>query len=234
MASKSGYIPKGRYDSIGAWNAYVTGNESSKTGILEVTDAFGLVPPTIRGADLLAELTNSVVVLPDYFHGQPALISWITEDGSPVEETKDQYIKFVAEKAQAPENLPNVLKSMEEVKRHWPDINTWGGLGIGWGGKETSGPETPFKASGQAFPSRPAREDVERFTIPHICLASQTDNKEGIAAYAELLNGKAGEVETYDIYHGWMGARAMMDDLRTVNEFERGYNQLANFFIKHL
>jgi hypothetical protein len=94
----------------------VTGNQTSVLGVFEVTDAFGLVPPVIQGADLLTELLDALVVLPDYFDGKPALLGQIDKDGEPIEEIKDQYMKFVKEKAQSPENLPKVIFSAGEAK----------------------------------------------------------------------------------------------------------------------
>ncbi|KAK9365642.1 dienelactone hydrolase [Lipomyces kononenkoae] len=225
----SEFHPAGKYEQVGKFNAYVTGNPTSSIAIVEVTDAYGLVPSVIQGADLLAKLLDALVILPDYFDGEPALLTWIDEDGEPIEETKSQYMAFVKEKAQSPDNLPNVIRSVEEAKLKWPAVKSWIGLGLGWGGKliaHASGENTPFKASGQAYPSKPTREDVEKFTIPHICLASRTDNPDGIKAYAEILTGegKVGYVETYStMYHGWMGARAVMSDPETVMEYNRGF-----------
>jgi hypothetical protein len=73
---------------------------------------------------------------------------------------------------------------------------------------------------------RPTREDVEAMTIPHICLAAPSDNANGgIDAYEEALKqeGRIGEVETYStMFHGWMGARAKLEDEENAKEFERG------------
>jgi hypothetical protein len=113
----------------------VTGNQAASIGVIEVTDAFGLVPPVIQGADLLAELLDALAILPDYFDGKPALLSWINKDGEPIEETKDLCMKFVKEKAQSPDNLSNVFSSAEEAKLKWRPVTSWVGLGLGWGRK---------------------------------------------------------------------------------------------------
>ena len=58
-----------------------------------------------------------------------------------------------------------------------------------------------------------------------------------MAEYAKILKqaGKVGEVETYrTMFHGWMGARADLQNEENAKEFERGYNQAAAFFAKHL
>ena len=72
----------------------------------------------------------------------------------------------------------------------------------------------------------PTKEDVEAMTIPHICLAAPSDNKDGgIDAYEKILKqeGRIGVVEIYStMFHGWMGARARLEDEENVKEFERG------------
>jgi hypothetical protein len=63
-------------------------------------------------------------------------------------------------------------------------------------------------------------------TIPHICLAAPSDNKNGdIDAYAEVFKqeGKIGHVETYPaVEHGSMMARANLEQEAEALEFERG------------
>jgi dienelactone hydrolase len=36
------------------------------------------------------------------------------------------------------------------------------------------------------------------------------------------------------MHHGWMGARANLSDEENLKEYKRGYNQLVDFFAKHL
>jgi dienelactone hydrolase len=68
-------------------------------------------------------------------------------------------------------------------------------------------------------------------------LASPGEPADLVAQYAEILSkpGKTGVVETYgSMFHGWMGARAKLDDEENRSEYERGYQQVAEFFSKHL
>jgi hypothetical protein len=73
---------------------------------------------------------------------------------------------------------------------------------------------------------RPTKEDAEAITIPHICLAAPSDNKDGgIDGYKEVFSQKdrVGEVETYPtMFHGWMGGRSNLEDAENAKEFERG------------
>jgi len=71
-----------------------------------------------------------------------------------------------------------------------------------------------------------AKEDAEKMTIPHICLFSPEDGTPDVVKeYAEVLKaeGKTNEVETYgSMFHGWMGARANLENEENAKEFERG------------
>ena len=72
------------------------------------------------------------------------------------------------------------------------------------------------------YTSRLAKEDAEKLTIPHLIEASKDEPADVVKQYAEIL-GKNGEVETYStMHHGWMGARANLEDQENVKEFERG------------
>jgi hypothetical protein len=70
-----------------------------------------------------------------------------------------------------------------------------------------------------------AKEDAEKMTIPHICLASPQEPADVVKDYETILGseGKIGEVETYPtMFHGWMGAHANLQDPENVKEYERG------------
>ena len=62
-------------------------------------------------------------------------------------------------------------------------------------------------------------------TIPHICLASHDEPADVVKEYAKVLSSesKVGHVETYEtMFHGWMGARANLEDEANEKEFARG------------
>lgn len=59
--------------------------------------------------------------------------------------------------------------------------------------------------------------------IPHIVLASKGEDVDVVKAYAKIFEGKEGVVETYGtMHHGWMGARANLEDGANLKEYERG------------
>ncbi len=62
-------------------------------------------------------------------------------------------------------------------------------------------------------------------TIPHIVLASNGEPEEVVKQYHDLLvgEGKKNVVETYGtMHHGWMGARAKLEEEANLKEYTRG------------
>ena len=73
---------------------------------------------------------------------------------------------------------------------------------------------------------RIAKEDAENLTIPFICLFSKEDGTPELEKeYWQALEDKSKEnvVEKYgSMHHGWMGARANLEDKDNLKEYERG------------
>ena len=109
-----------------------TGNESSARGIIDVYDIFGLMPPTLQGADRLAESLDAVVLVPDFFKGEPLSLDVVPSDTA---EKKTIIQKFMAEKANPFEAFPSLVQTATEAKEKYPDVQGWGVFGLCWGGK---------------------------------------------------------------------------------------------------
>jgi dienelactone hydrolase len=130
------------------------------------------------------------------------------------------------------------------LRRLFPQIEDkgLGTFGLCWGAKvailaATADPEGGlFGATGQAHPAGLDVEDAKRLKAPHICLASKDEAKDVVAGYAKALADNPGAVvETYaNMFHGWMGARANLEDEENRSEYEKGYRQVAEFFSTHL
>jgi dienelactone hydrolase len=98
----------------------------------------------------------------------------------------------------------------------------------------TSGPETLFKASVQAHPGMMDPSDAEKITIPTLMLASEEESPEEVKKWEEAL-----KVEKYverfgDQVHGWMSARADLEDGKCKEAYEKGYEIFLEWFAKHL
>ncbi|KAJ6115457.1 hypothetical protein N7486_001235 [Penicillium sp. IBT 16267x] len=231
-----GHLPEGKYETLAGLNTYVTGNTDSGVGLVDCYDVFGLANQTLQGADLLARRLNAVVLIPDFFEGDA-----LSHDAIPADTDAKQKIigDFLATKANIPRNVGVLVGAVEQYRTKFPSVAKWGAFGLCWGGKVTvlaSGADTPFAATGQVHPGAMDAADAKALTIPHIVLASKDEPAVVIGEYADVItNGKGGLVETYpSMWHGWMGARANLEQEESRAEYARGYNQLADFFEKHL
>ncbi|MCJ1302963.1 hypothetical protein MMC08_005768 [Hypocenomyce scalaris] len=209
-----GYAPEGTYEVNGGPKTCKSPTFSSTRGIIDLYDAFGYFPQMLQGADRLAASLEAM-----------AQEEWFTTDTT---EMKAAYQTF-GQEAEPAKHVGSLWKLVKAAREKYPDAHGWAGFGLCWGGKVValaSGPDTPFKASIQGRPGRVAREDAEKISIPHICLAASTDNEEGgVDAYAEVFSQerRIGHVETYGtMFHGWMGARANLEDEANAKKFERG------------
>lgn len=76
--------------------------------------------------------------------------------------------------------------------------------------------------------------DAENIKIPLMMLASGDESKEDVEKFEKNLKGDK-HVETFgDQVHGWMAARADLDDARVKAEYERGYSALLSWFQKYV
>ncbi|RDL34671.1 uncharacterized protein BP5553_07799 [Venustampulla echinocandica] len=231
------YTPKGSYVTVGGLKTYITGPSTSSIGLVGIYDVFGLAPQTLQGADLLSTALNALILVPDFLEGDVAKESWFT---GATEEGDTAKAAFMAKAVDMDRWTRELAEVARDAKSKWEGVGSWGAYGLCWGGKVvvlSSGSNSPFKASGQVHPGRLDAADALIVKIPHIVLASNGEDAGMIASYAETLvgEGKPHVVETYaDMHHGWMGARANLANERNLKEYERGYNQLAAFFAKHL
>ncbi|KAG2417290.1 hypothetical protein HFD88_008509 [Aspergillus terreus] len=232
-----GYTPKGAYETIAGLNTYVTGPKNATAGIVDIYDIFGMAIQTLQGADILATRLNAVVLVPDFFHGAAAQHDWIPPD---TEEKQRLITDLIENQASIPKNVELLREAVAAYRTVFPSVQKWAALGLCWGGKVAvlaSGAETPFAVSGQVHPGRMEQADAENLTIPHIVLASKDEPADVVNHYTDILarNGISGHVETYTtMWHGWMGARARLDEKESSAEYIRGYTQIADFFEKYL
>ncbi|KAJ5600967.1 hypothetical protein N7450_002034 [Penicillium hetheringtonii] len=202
---------------------YVTGNTDSTIGLVDIYDIFGLASQTIQGADLLAARLNAVVVIPDFFKGEALEHSVIPPD---TDEKKKRIGDFLATNANIERNVCVLLAAMPEYRSRFPSVVKWAANGFCWGGKVTilaSGSNTPFVATSQCHPALMDLKDAQSVSIPHLVLASKDEDAETVAAYGPLVAPSGGAVETYSkMWHGWMGARADLENEECHAEYVRG------------
>lgn len=98
----------------------------------------------------------------------------------------------------------------------------------------TSPSDTPFKAGAECHPAMVDPSDALGIKIPLCVLASGDESVEDVKKFEENLTVE-NHVETFgDQIHGWMAARADLENERVKAEYERGYKTLLEFFGKYV
>jgi len=98
----------------------------------------------------------------------------------------------------------------------------------------TSSPENPFKAGIEAHPAMIDPADAGKIKVPLALLASKDENPEDVKKFEANLTGPK-HVEIFpDQIHGWMAARANLEDERVKSEYKRGYQTVLKFLSEHL
>ena len=170
--AKHDYTPKGTYtklagldvcrsieDFLPSFQHSLTLSPSDTTGPLHATraliavyDVFGYQPQTLQGADLLAHALNAIVLMPDFFRGNPLPKNVYPPD---TDEKKRIAGEFVRGTADIDTNVGKMGSFVKEAKGKYEGVKGWGCYGLCWGGKVavlSSGTGTELKAAGTAHP----------------------------------------------------------------------------------
>jgi dienelactone hydrolase len=230
-----GYKAKGTYEEIGGYRTYVTGPSDATKAIVVIYDIFGYFDQTLQGADILAHSDKQKykVFIPDWFEGKPCPIEWYPPDT----EQKQKDLGNFFGKFPPPKIAGLVPDYVQAVRGTSPDIAKFGIIGYCWGGKvvalTTKADTNPFAIAASIHPAMVDPNDAENVTIPTMLLASKDEPVEDVKKFEERLRVPK-HVETFDDQiHGWMAARADLDDARVKEEYERGYKTVLEFFSKN-
>lgn len=171
--------------------------------------------------------------MPDFWDGKPADFSWYPPDT----EEKQQKFGDWMKGASPPIHLPKVPEIIKDAQKQNPNIKTWGFIGYCWGGKMGSllagQDEVLFKAVVQTSPAMVDPADAEKVKVPMMMLASNEEPVDDVKNYDSNLKVKKHTV-TFDKPHGWMSARADLNDESDKAEYIRGYEMAMKFFHDHL
>jgi dienelactone hydrolase len=245
------YKPRGQYTTIGGLKTCSlppsrlatptnptptdhTSGPSPRASILFIYDVFGFIPPTLQGADILAQTGNFSVYMPDWLTGHYADRSWFPTDTPEKAESIKTLFMSHGDVGVAGARVGSWMQSMRGDAK-------WGIAGLCWGGKVTSivtgfgGADAGgFSCAAIAHPLMLDPGDAEDISIPFLLLASKDEDAEDVRQFGEVLKGKK-VVETFaDQIHGWMGGGADLEDRRCREEYERGYGMLVEFFGENL
>lgn len=128
----SGYVEKGTWVTLNDTKYYAVGPSTSTSGILSIYDIFGLAPQTLQGADLLSAALNTLVLVPDFFHGKAALGEWFGETTPEQDAAKGAFMQWAMDFDRVTKEFEGVLK---DVKAEYKSVEKWGAYGLCWGGK---------------------------------------------------------------------------------------------------
>jgi dienelactone hydrolase len=77
-------------------------------------------------------------------------------------------------------------------------------------------------------------KDAEGIQTPIVVLASKEEPADKVKEFEDALS-VPNHVEIFDDQiHGWMAARADLEDARVKEEYTRGYKTVLSFFGKHI
>ncbi|KXG49493.1 Dienelactone hydrolase [Penicillium griseofulvum] len=232
----SGYVPKGLYEELGGMKTYVTGPEEATRGIVSVFDIFGYFDQTLQGADILAtgdQHQKYKVFMPDWFHGSPCPIEWYPPNTQQKQKQLGEWFG-----RNMPHGVAAALPSyIAALKAANPSIKSWGLIGYCWGGKVTelvtASEDNPFKIAAACHPAMVDPSAAEKIPVPYILLSSGEESAEDVKKFETNLKVPS-HVEIFgDQVHGWMAARADLDNPRVQAEYSRGYQTVLEFFGKH-
>lgn len=77
-------------------------------------------------------------------------------------------------------------------------------------------------------------EDAAKITIPTCLLPSEDEKLETVDPWVAKLTVEKYVERFGDQKHGWMSARADLEDEKVKSEYERGYRIFLEWFAKHL
>ncbi|THW15756.1 alpha/beta-hydrolase [Aureobasidium pullulans] len=232
-----GYDAKGTYTTIDGMKTYVTGPSDAKKALLVIYDIFGFKDQTIQGADILATSDKEnqyKVFMPDFFEGKPVDISDYPPD---TKEKGERLGKFFETTGAPPKTVGRIPKVIDEIKSQNQSIQSWGIVGFCWGGKIvnlSSQKDTVFKAAAACHPAMVDPNDATGISIPIAMLPSKDEDKEAVEKWEQGVKTKHLVKWYNDQVHGFMAARADLEDENVKKNYMDAYGVLLNFFHEHL
>ncbi|KAH7175550.1 hypothetical protein EDB81DRAFT_874394 [Dactylonectria macrodidyma] len=203
------------------------------------------------------------VYIPDWFEGKPCPIEWYaflhchlpvflqhinsrnalttcftsSRRYPPDTEEKQKGLGDFFGKFPPPKIAALVPDYVKAVQAKDSSISKFGIIGYCWGGKvvalSTKADTNPFSVAASIHPAMVDANDATGVTIPTALLASKDEDATEVKKFEEALTVPK-HVETFgDQIHGWMAARADLEDARVREEYERGYKTVLGFFGKN-
>jgi dienelactone hydrolase len=214
----------------------MTGPKDAKSAILVLYDIMGYSNQILQGADILAYADSEnprQVFMPDFFDGDWAKMEWFMPPDDPENQRKlGEWFQV----ASPPKHLPKIAGILEEAERMNANIQSWGAIGYCWGGKMISilgGMGTKLKVGVQTSPALVDPSEAPNVAFPVLIQLSQDEPLDEFKKYQAGLK-VTNQLEIFDQPHGWMSARADFRDAEMKKQYEKGYQQAADFLKAHM
>ncbi|QRW21805.1 dienelactone hydrolase family protein [Rhizoctonia solani] len=212
------YKPKGTFEAINGVSTYVIGNKLSKKAVLVAVDAFGMVPPTQQGCDILAS-KGFYVLMPDYLGDQA-----LTEQDIPFDtpERIEKRNKLLSGVGNPQMRATELVKLGEKLKWiygrqdaglpvHGLTISQVGSVGYCWGGKLVmlAGANNAFSAVAGVHPSILMPEDAANCKAPIALYPTRDEDPADMEPFVKV----AKDYKLYsNVHHGFAASRARLND----------------------
>ncbi|KMZ63451.1 Dienelactone hydrolase family protein [Zostera marina] len=218
-------------DDYGGLKSYVVGSHNSTKAIILISDVFGFEAPNLRKlADKVAEI-GFLVVVPDYFYGDPYLPDVPT---NPL----NIWIKSHMTDKGFEDSKPLIaaLKSN--------GVTAIGAAGFCWGGKVVAelskSDDDCIKAGVMIHPSLVVVEDIKEIKTPIAILGAETDYispPQLINEFDDILSSKP-EIDSFvkifpGVKHGW-SVRYDVNDETGVKRAEEAHQHMIDWFMKYV
>ncbi|KAG8905793.1 hypothetical protein FRB99_008218 [Tulasnella sp. 403] len=231
-----GYEPKGTYKAFGSFEkAYVTGSSGSGRAIINIYDAFGFNAQGIQGADILANLTNALVVIPDFFKGNAA-----SHDLFPPKTDEDQakIQDWFAKSGNFALHIDELDEAVEELRKSEGADVKIGSVGYCWGGKmATVYAKDASKLKGIAcvHPGRVDANDATSLAVPIGLFPSADEPVEECEKFMKAMSEKPFASKNqykhyHSVHHGFAAARGDLKDPEVKKQYTDVYERTAAFF----
>jgi len=226
LSSTSGV---GSVQEIGGLQTYVTGNQDSKLAILLIHDAYGYEAPKLRKLADKVAANGFLVVVPDFFYGDP------TDPGHPNFD-RESWLK-AHDMGKGCEDAKPVISALRSK-----GVTSIGAAGFCWGGVVVVklAWSDDIQAGVVLHPGPITEDDINQVKCPIAILGAEIDRfsaPEQLIHFGEILSTKSGIDSFVKIFpgvnHGW-AVRYNDDDESAVKSAEESHEDMLNWLTKYV
>ncbi|KAA8548573.1 hypothetical protein F0562_000160 [Nyssa sinensis] len=219
----------GIVQEIGGLKTYLTGPQDSKLAILLISDVFGYEAPNLRKLADKVAAAGFLVVVPDFFNGDPVDLSNPRMD-------RESW-----RKAHGTDKGCDDAKAVIAALRS-KGVSAIGAAGFCWGGVVVVklARSDDIQAAVILHPGRITEDEINEVKTPVAILGAEIDSAsppEQLKHFGEILSAKS-EVDSFvkifpGVSHGWT-VRYSGDDESAIKSAEEAHCDMLNWFMKYI